>query len=241
MKKVNFNYIAALLAVVFSISMQEPASAQANPQVPYIEVNATATRYVTPDEIYLRIVINENDYKGKKSLEEMQSRMLNVLKNNKINIDEDLTVLSMGSNVKVKIFSSKIKTRTAATYILKLSDANVMMKVIADLEQNEISNITLNETKYSKKRELERQLGVEAIQQAQANARELMAAIGQEAGKAIYVNSWNMSESSPRNYKMTAMYAATDAEVAEEEAVAPSISIAEKQFSVTVSAKFEIK
>lgn len=240
MKKEFLKY-AALFIVAMCFATQSRVAAQANPEVPYIEVNATATRFVTPDEIYLRIVINENDYKGKKSLEEMQTRMLNVLKNNKINTDEDLTVLSMGSNVKVKIFSSKIKTRTAATYILKLADATTMTKVISDLEENEISNITLSETKYSKKKELESELGVEAIRQAKANAETLMAAIGQEAGKAIYVNSWNMSESSPRNYKMTAVYAAADAEVAVEEAATPTISIAEKQFSVTVSAKFEIK
>ena len=43
------------------------------PQVPYIEINASAQRKVTPDEIYLTITIKESDYKGKKTLQQMHN------------------------------------------------------------------------------------------------------------------------------------------------------------------------
>ena len=124
------------------------------PQVPYIEISASAQRKVTPDEIYLTITIKESDYKGKKTLQQMQQTMVDILKKNKVNIDEQLTVLSMGSGVKLKNFSSKIKTLTTAQYLLKLDNVETMQNIISGLEEKEISNIVLSETKYSKTKEL---------------------------------------------------------------------------------------
>ena len=54
------------------------------PQVPYIEITASAQRKVTPDEIYLTITIKESDYKGKKTLQQMQQTMVDILKKNKV-------------------------------------------------------------------------------------------------------------------------------------------------------------
>ena len=104
-----------------------------------------------------------------------------------------------------------------------------------------ISNIVLAETKYSRRDALENELGVEAIKKAKQRATELVAAVGQEIGKAIYVNSWGMNEiASPRNYKSMAARG-----VVVEEAVdavpAPVLSITENEYSVDVNVRFEIK
>lgn len=227
----------------FSVCFLLGAYTQNNlPTIPYIEVRASAARKVTPDELYLKITIKESDYKGKKNLREMQSIMVDILKKNGVNVDEDLTVLSMGSSVKLKTFSSKIKTLTEAVYVLKLTNADIMQNVIADLEKGDISNIILAETKYSKIKELESELSVEAVKQAKQRALDLVAAIGQEIGKAIYINSWSMNEIvSPRNYKMTAGRSVV--EESEDGAGFSSVplTITDNEYSVDVNVRFELK
>ena len=227
--------VAALFLIPVSLNAQNNL-----PAVPYIEVRASATRKVAPDEIYLKITIKESDYKGKKSLQDVQNSMVRVLEKQGIDVEENLTVQSMGSSVKLKAFSSKVKTLTEAIYILQLSDVATMQSVISALEAQEISNIVLVETKYSKRDALESELGVEAIKKAKQRAIELVSAIGQEIGKAIYVNSWSMNEVvSPRNYKAMAARGV----VLEEAAVdaAPKLSISENEYSVDVNVRFEIK
>ncbi len=240
MKRIVFNCIAVALLCCIVL----PTAAQSNlPQVPYIEINASAQRKVTPDEIYLTITIKESDYKGKKSLQQVQQTMVDILKKNKVNIDEQLTVLSMGSAVKLKNFSSKIKTLTTAQYRLKLNDAATMENIISDLEGKDISNIILSETKYSKIKELESELGIEAVKNAKQKATQLATAIGQEAGKAIYINTWGMNSTSPvRSFRANKAMAVEDAAVAAGAAdETPRLSIAETEYTVTVNARFELK
>ena len=127
-------------------------------------------------------------------------------------------------------------------YILQLSDAEAVQNVISALEAQEISNIVLAETKYSRRDALENELGVEAIKKAKQRAVELVAAIGQEVGKAIYVNSWGMNEVvSPRNYKAMAARGVVVEEAAVDAVPAPVLSIAENEYSVDVNVRFEIK
>lgn len=211
------------------------------PTVPYIEVRGAATRKVTPDELYLRITIKESDYKGKKSLAQLQQEMINVLRRNDVKVDEQLTVQSMGSSMKLKAFTSKILTRTEGVYILKLTDVETMQDIIAELEEAEISNIALVETKYSKKKELESELGIEAVRQAKQRAEELAGAIGQQIGKAIYINTWSMNEIvSPRNYKTMAARGVMMNEAADA-APAVTLSVTENEYSVDVNVRFELK
>ena len=239
MKRIAKYAAALLLMFVFSVPS---LVAQNNlPAVPYIEVRGSATRKVTPDELYLRITIKESDYKGKKSLAELQQEMINVLRRNSVKVDEQLTVQSMGSSMKLKTFTSKILSRTEGVYILKLTDVATMQDVIAELEEAEISNIALIETKYSKKSELESVLGIEAVRQAKQRAEELAGAIGQQIGKAIYINTWSMNESvSPRNYKTMAARSAVMEEAADA-APAVNLSVTENEYSVDVNVRFELK
>jgi uncharacterized protein YggE len=236
-------FILKCAAVMLLLTATMSVAAQNNlPQVPYIEINASAQRKVTPDEIYLTITIKESDYKGKKTLQQMQQTMVDILKKNKVNIDEQLTVLSMGSGVKLKNFSSKIKTLTTAQYLLKLDNVETMQNIISGLEEKEISNIVLSETKYSKTKELEAELGVEAVKNAKQKAIMLATAIGQEAGKAIYINTWGMNSTSPaRNLRMNKAMIAEEADAVAGSYEAPRLSIAETEYTVTVNARFELK
>lgn len=234
--------IVTLIVTALSLTAAGRANAQVNTQ-PQINMSTTVEREVTPDELYLRIIINENDYKGKKSLEEMQEAMLGALKENRIDIPECLSLNYMGSEVSYKAFSKKIKPKTQATYTLKLHDAAIMQQVIASLEKRQISNIELTKVKYTREKELKSEMAVEAMQQAQAEARVLAGAIGQEIGKAISIDSWmNGGQTQPRMYKACANAAFEDAVTLDESVVVePVISIGKITYSFRVNVTFELK
>lgn len=230
--------ICFLFAFVFMLQVY--SQAQEN-NVPYIEMQSRVEREVSPDELYLSIVIKESDYKGKKSLQEMQDAMVGVLKVNRIDVPEALTIDFMGSSVSYKVFSSRVVPRTQATYTLKLTDAAIMQKVIYDLEEQGITNISLVSTKYSNEEALKVEMGVEAMKKAQQQARAFAGAVGQDIGKALSINSW-MSQSSPqpRMYKARAISAV---EESSNDAVsaAPAIAVSKLTYTINVTVRFELK
>ncbi|MBR5478330.1 MAG: SIMPL domain-containing protein, partial [Bacteroidaceae bacterium] len=179
---------------------------------------------------------------GKKTLEQMQEAMLEALKANKIDISQSLTINYMGSEIGYKSFSKNIKTQTEATYMLKLNDATTMQNVITSLEQRQISDIELARTKYTGEKELKNELGIEAMQQAKAEAQMLAGAIGQEAGKAITISYWmNSGQAQPRLYMKRAQMNADSDAIAENEIAEPVISIGKNTYRLTVNVRFELK
>lgn len=228
---------AAFTAMLFMV----PTKSYAQQDVqPYIDISTVVEREVTPNELYLRITISEKEYKGKKTLEEMQEAMIGALKANRIDIPECLTINYMGSELSYKAFSKSIKPKSEATYTLKLYDAAIMQKVIASLEERQISNVELVDTKFTGEKELKAEMSVEAMQQAKMEAQTLAGAIGQEAGKAITISYWmNGGQPQPRMYK-TRSNAVYDA-VVEESAIEPVISIGKATYRLTVNVRFELK
>ena len=58
---------------------------------PYIEVAGYADTLVTPNQIYIKIIISEKDSKDKVSVEEQENKMITSLKTININTEKDLT------------------------------------------------------------------------------------------------------------------------------------------------------
>lgn len=238
MKKRTF--ITAILSVLLFIPVAG-ALAQNSTQ-PAIEMSTTVKREVTPDEIFLHISIKESDYRGRKTLEEMQQAMIGALMENRIDVPECLSLNYMGSEISYRTFSRNVTPRSEATYTLKLYDAGIMQAVIASLEERQISNIELYRTAYTKENELKSEMATEAMLQAQAEARTLASAIGQDIGKAISINSW-MSGGQATQPRMYRSVVNTDAEVAVEEQGTPDpqFNIGKLTYSFTVNVKFELK
>lgn len=235
MRKTKFLATMLLLTIVSTTGVAQ------NIIQPYVDISSNATREVTPDEIYLRITIKESDYKGKKSLEEMQDAMIGALKTNRIDIPECLSLNYMGSDVSYKLFSKNIKPKTEATYTLKLNDVGTMQRVIASLEERQISNIDLTKVKYTREKELKTELAIEAMQQAQAEAKVFAGAIGQEIGKALSISSWmNGGEVQPRIYKSRANLMVEES--ADGTALqTPQFGISKITYNLNVSVRFELK
>lgn len=228
--------------VIATIMFILPFTVSAQNEAPNIDMQAEVQREVTPDELYLSITIKESDYKGKKTLQEQQDAMIGVLKANRIDISESLTLDYMGSSVDYKTFSKRMVPRTQASYMLKLNDAGIMQKIIYELEERNITNIQLTKTKFTKEEQLITELGVEAMQKAQRQATAYAGAVGQSIGKAIKVSSWNTSSSpQPRIYKSRNTILAEESVSDAAGSLSESISIGKLTYTVHVNVKFELK
>ena len=110
--------LAAALLIAAGASAQEKNFLDK----PYIEVTGKADMEVTPDEIYVRIVINEKDNKGKVSVEQQEKEMFRRLKAAHIDIEKDLVVQDMTSDLQT-YFLRKNAILSTKTYQLKVSSA----------------------------------------------------------------------------------------------------------------------
>ena len=170
----------------------------------------------------------------------MQKALLEVLKENSIEVQEALSLNYMGSEVAYKVFSKEIKPKTEAVYTLKLHDAATMQMVIASLEEVQITNIVLAKMRYSKENELKRAMSVEAMQQAQEEARTLAGAVGQEIGKATSISSW-MSKSEEAQPRLKSRSLSADAMNIAGSEEPDQIDINKQTYRLAVNVRFELK
>jgi len=158
--------------------------------LPYIETSAKADTLVTPDRIFLTISITEKDTKNRTSVEELESRMNLKLKSLGIITEKQLTLNDLSSNYK-KYFLKQQDILKNKNYSLVVYDAKTASKVIAALEEEEISNVSLEKTEYSKTEELLLLLKSKAIVKAKNTAVALTKPLNQKVGNAIYISESN--------------------------------------------------
>ena len=154
---------------------------------PYLETTARVDTLVTPDRIYLSILITEKDTKGKISVEELENKMAEKLKAIGIDPDKQLTLSDLSSNFK-KYFLKQQDVLKSKAYSLVVYDALTAGKVIAGLEEINISNVELEKTEYSKIEELKLSLKSKAVEKAKAQAEAMVRPLNQKLGPAIYIS-----------------------------------------------------
>ena len=108
----------------------------------YIQVTGKSEMRVTPDLIYLKILISDKD-KSNKSLSE--------------------------------------------EYQLLVKDGKTVSKVFIELEKIGISNVSIEKVENSNIEKLRKEVKIEAIKAAKIKAESLVNAIGQNLGRAIYI------------------------------------------------------
>ncbi len=230
-----------LLIAVATLFIASAAVAQENPKEQnYIEVSTRAEKQITPDEIYLLININELESKGKVTVEKQEADMIKALKGIKIDVEKNLTVKDMGSDLR-KYFLRKNNILASKSYILKLGTASQAMSAMEVLNSIKISDISLFRTAVSP--QLEKQtkdeLLTEAAKKAKDNAGILATAVGSQAGEVIYIqNYYNFSQ--PSNFVLKAARAAVTEESVMYDS-APELEISKTSLSVNVTCRFRIK
>ena len=157
----------------------------------YIETQAAADSLVTPDRIYLSIIINEADSKNRKSVEQQEREMENSLKQLGINTQKDLTLSDLASNFKSYLFKGQ-NVLKSKQYELLVRDAVTAGKVLIVLENIGISNTNINKTEYSKADSLLLELKALAVAKTKKKAEKMVKPLGQKVGKAIHISEHNV-------------------------------------------------
>jgi uncharacterized protein YggE len=157
---------------------------------PYVEISARVDTLVTPDKIFLKIIIAEKDTRGKQSVEELDESLFTKLTANGINLKEQLSLNDVASNYKKYFFRGQDINKTKS-YTLLLFDAVTTGKVLTDLEEAGISNVTLEKTEYSKLDELKSILRKRAALKAKKQAIDLSQPFNKKIGDPLYISDGN--------------------------------------------------
>jgi len=156
-------------------------------KIPQLQTKATFTTEVNPDKITLSIVLSEENTRGRVSLEELESRMKQVLISNNVDIQKQLTLTDLSSNFR-DYFLKKTEVQKSKNYQLVIYDAVDAGKILTDLESKEISNVQLLKTEYSKLEELKLELKGKAILKAKKQAEEMVKNLNQKLGPALFIS-----------------------------------------------------
>ena len=175
----------------------------------YLETSAQADTLVVPDRIYLGILLQESDSKGRVNLEELEQKMAASLKAIGIDLQKQLSVSDLSSDFK-KYFMRGQQVLKDKAFELLVYDAAMAGRVLFELEKLGIANVQLNRTEYAGMDALQMALKARAMQRAREQAATMTAAIGQTLGKAVYISdsgSYYPMAATPRKLEYAVMAA----------------------------------
>jgi len=182
--KITKIYVALLLLfTTFSFSQ----SGQKNfIDQPYIEVTGTFETEIIPNEIYLRISLDENDKKGRISVEKQENQMLLKLRDLNIDLKKNLSVLDFDGYYKKKFLATNEVVKIKR-YQLMVTDGKTLGEVYRALDEIDISNISIIRVSHSEIEKYKRETKLKALNVAKEKANDYAAAIGQTIGKALFI------------------------------------------------------
>lgn len=205
---------------------------------PYMEVTGKAELEIIPDEIYLKIRINELDNKAKQSLEELEKSMIKTLKAIGVNIEKELAIIDFSSNFRSYLLR-KNSILTSKDYQLLLHNGQTTARVFIELEKIGISNISIEKVGHSKIEALQNKVKVMAIIAAKEKAKLLAAGINQSIGNALYVQEMG-SGYYPRVQRAGNIMMKSFAEADMVESI-PEIEFEKIKLEYSILVRFELK
>lgn len=227
-----------LVAVLITIA----ASAQGDKNFidqNYIEVNGRAEMEVTPDLIYLKILINEKDSKNKTALAESEKQMIKKLESLGVNITKDLTIKDLSSDYRFYLLN-KTQILLAKEYQLVVHNGATAGKVFIELEKIGISNIRVDRVDHSRIEEFRREVKVNAVKAAKDKASALAKAIDQSVGRALYIQEMDFTP-----YRAMAnanvMLRGYSSDSSPEDSDMPALDFEKIHLEYSVMARFELK
>jgi uncharacterized protein YggE len=210
-------------------------SATAQEAENYIQVNGLSEIEVVPNQIYLSIVLDESDTKGRQAIESQRREMVTLLKEIGIDTDKSLSIEDMSSN-----YFKRGNSLSKASYQLLLSSSEQVVKVYDSLATIGISDINIVRVSHSDIEQFKSQCRKEAMINAKKVATELAEAIGQSVGSCIYIYDANRDVTHTYHNDrivMRAMAKATNEITTIEE---EPIEFKKIKLSYSVNAKFRI-
>lgn len=182
------------ITVLFLFSFQSFSQSKNFIDQPYLETLAQVDTTVTPDRIYLNIILNEKDSRNKQSTEELEKGLKDALTTLEIDFTKQLKLNSLNSYFR-KYFLSNTKILKTKVFSLLVYDAITAGNVLSLLEEKDIANVHIEKMEYSKSDELQLSLKSKAILKAQTNAKTMSESLNQKLGKALYITDLEIGNS----------------------------------------------
>lgn len=152
----------------------------------YIEVIGKSEMEITPDLIYLKVILNEKDTKNKISIPELESKMIEKLKEIGIDISKDLLIKDISSNFKHYLLT-KNEILLSKEYQILVHTGKSASQVFIELEKIGISNVSIDRLENSNIVQFRKDVKVNAIRSAKEKAESLTSALGQNVGRALFI------------------------------------------------------
>ena len=151
----------------------------------YIEVTGKAELEISPDMIYLKIVLSDKNNKDKLTLPEIEKKMISKLSEIGIDIDKDLSLLDFVSNMQSSFFRKDVIL--TKHYQLIVRNSKTLQNVFFELQELGISKVSILKMEHSKIEQYRKDVKVSAVKAAKEKAELLVNALNQKIGKAIFI------------------------------------------------------
>lgn len=152
---------------------------------PFIQVTGTAKMEIVPDQIYLNILLSEENRNDKKHLQQLENEFLSII--DKLEIPRDnLSLTDARSNfIKVPFWGKKISK--SKEYQLMVKDVNTISKLFEELDEVGISNVSVSYVDHSQMVQFKKEVKINAVIAAKEKATYLLEAIGKEVGDPVSI------------------------------------------------------
>jgi uncharacterized protein YggE len=229
--------ISMLSLAVISISLAQTKNFI---DQPYIEVVGYADTLVTPNLIYIKIIIDEKDSRDKISLEEQEYKMITSFKNLGLNTEVDLTTSDMLSNYKFYFLKKKdiIKTKE---YILTVTSAETASRVFMQLEDLGISNTSIHKVDHADLENIKNLCRTKAIQNSFKKAVAMTKPLAQTVGNAIYIAESDNHFENQLNSQLTGVQVVGYSSREKAKYEPPKIEFEKIKVSSTLNVKYVLK
>lgn len=151
-----------------------------------IEVSASAERWITPDEFTFKITLQERiENKQKLTIEQQEAALRRELSTLGVDVTKDLSIFDISS---AYVRQKKVKDVLGSKdYRLKLRDLNKIAHLQEMADRLNISRLDLIDSEHSQITQLRRETKMDAMKAAREKADYLLGAIGQRAGKPVFI------------------------------------------------------
>lgn len=186
--------IITVLVCTFALTLG--IFAQDKPQPRVIEVSGSAERWVTPDVFTFKITLVERvENKQKITIEQQEGALRAELTKLGVDVAKDLSIFDISSTYfRQKKVKDVLGTKD---YRVKLRDLN-KIALLQDLaDRINIARLDLIDSESSEIARHRQETKIDAIRAAKAKADYLLGAIGERAGKAVFVQE--EAEEAPRS------------------------------------------
>jgi uncharacterized protein len=181
-----------LTLLIFTISA--PSFSQNIPQQPRrtITVTGSAETEVTPDEIFVEVLLREYEKKGqgKVNIETIKKDFLGDLR--AVGLPDSAVTISYyggyNPNPWLRKKNKKDELYASISYQVKLKSSKQMDDLVDRLDDNATQNFFISKTSYSKLDELKKELKIKAVRSAKDKATYLSEAINENIGEAVTIN-----------------------------------------------------